>query len=135
MHQLGRTPRRRPGSHARPRHEEDNLQLAVLLWLQSEHRDLYRCTVHYPAGGKRNKREAGRLKLLGVRAGVPDLLCFAPRGQFHGLALELKTGANKPTSKTLDWMSRLSECGWRCVWVNTLEGAKVAVVEYAACTN
>lgn len=114
----------------RPRHEEDALQLRFLLWLQAEHRDLYRVTVHYPAGGRRDAREAGRLKSLGVRAGVPDLLCFAPRGPHNGLALELKTGANKPRSEQIEWLARLSDCGWMAAWANSMEAAVGVVNAY-----
>lgn len=31
---------------------------------------------HVPNGGKRNKREAGLLKRMGVIAGIPDLIIF-----------------------------------------------------------
>lgn len=114
------------------RYEEDRLQLELLLWLQVAHRDLYSVTVHYPAGGQRNKREAGRLKALGVRAGVPDLLCFAPRGEFHGLALELKTGKNRPSADQLKWAAHLTDCGWLWAWANSIEVARRVFAEYAA---
>ena len=112
-------------------HAEDRLQLGLLMWLQKVHWDLYRSTLHYPAGGTRNKREAARLKTLGVRAGVPDLLCFAPRGEYHGLALELKTGKNKPRANQIEWLSRFADFGWMAAWANDLDTAKRIFQEYA----
>lgn len=49
---------------------------------------------HVPNGGKRNGREAGRLKRMGVRPGVADLLFFWGRDKG---AIELKAGKNKQT--------------------------------------
>ena len=50
-----------------------------------------------PNGGKRNPREAGRLKAQGVKAGVSDLLLpFSSQGA-HGLWIEMKAGRNKLT--------------------------------------
>ena len=43
-----------------------------------------------PNGGKRDKREAVRLKAEGVLAGVPDLCIPEPRGAWHGLWVEMK---------------------------------------------
>lgn len=121
-----------PAVRRRPRHDEDALQFALLMWLQAEHRELYLATIHVPNGGQRGKREGARLKALGVKPGFPDLVCFAPRGHWLGLALELKTGANKPTSQQIKWLARLADYGWLAEWVNSLEGAQEVVRRYAA---
>lgn len=43
-----------------------------------------------PNGGKRNAREAGRMKKQGVKAGVSDTFLPIPIGEYHGLWIELK---------------------------------------------
>jgi len=43
-----------------------------------------------PNGGKRNMKEAVRLKAEGVTAGVPDLVVAQARGGFFGLYIEMK---------------------------------------------
>ena len=43
-----------------------------------------------PNGGRRNKREAARLKAQGVTAGVPDLFLHIPLNGLGGLWLEMK---------------------------------------------
>ena len=54
-----------------------------------------------PNGGSRDIREATRLKLQGVKAGVSDMFLPIPNSMFHGLFIELKVGTNK-TSQLQD---------------------------------
>ena len=97
------------------RHPEDDLQAAVaelldmLGWLYC----------HVPNGGKRNLREAARLKRMGVKAGIPDVLIFEPvvhtvSGSVtgFGLALELKIKPNRPTPEQIATLAALHERGW-----------------------
>ena len=59
----------------RPRHLEDGESMALMSWAavrQYRCRPIAELLIHYPAGGKRNPREAARLRGMGVRAGVPD---------------------------------------------------------------
>jgi hypothetical protein len=52
-----------------------------------------------PNGGKRNKLEAARMKGLGVRAGIADLMLALPLNGYAGLFIEMKapnTGKSKP---------------------------------------
>ena len=74
---------------------------------------------HVPNGGRRDKREAYRLRASGVVAGVPDLLIFdPPSNEFVGVALELKREGCKPSSvtkKQREWLSKLEARGWASV--------------------
>ena len=45
---------------------------------------------HAANGEVRDKRTAAKLKWLGVKPGVPDLLLPVPKGPYSGLALEMK---------------------------------------------
>lgn len=75
------------------KHIEDDECKRLWQWAQyiPELRDyLY----HVPNGGKRNAREAGRMKAMGVRAGVHDYHLPVPRGEYNGLWCEMK--APKP---------------------------------------
>lgn len=64
---------------------------------------------HIPNGGTRNKREAEHLRRQGVKAGVPDLCLPVPRGEFHGLYIELKAKDNTPTEKQKEWLAKLDK--------------------------
>ena len=47
------------------------------------------------AGGIRTSLSQGKkMKMSGYRKGWPDLLIMEPRGEFHGLAIELKVKGN-----------------------------------------
>lgn len=65
-----------------------------------------------PNGGHRDVRVAKKLKAEGVRPGVPDILWPIARGNYVGLAMELKVGANKPTAEQSTWLHRLSQRLW-----------------------
>lgn len=47
---------------------------------------------HIPNGGSRNKKEAVKLKRMGVLAGVADLHLPVARSGYHGLYIEMKFG-------------------------------------------
>lgn len=68
-----------------------------------------------PNGGKRNVITASIMKAEGVKRGVPDILIFNQclSGSERGLAIELKSGKNKPTEHQLEWHRKLRKCNWR----------------------
>ena len=66
---------------------------------------------HIPNGGSRNKIEAANLKRQGVKAGVPDICLPVPRGEYHGLYIELKHGKNKLSNLQREWLGWLNQQG------------------------
>lgn len=67
---------------------------------------------HVPNGGKRDKATAIALKRQGVKAGVPDVELPAPRGEYHGLYIELKAGSNTTTANQKRWLKFLRQQGY-----------------------
>ena len=71
---------------------EDTEQLAVIAWCEgyalADARA--RLLLHVPNGGSRHIVEAAKLRRLGVRAGVPDLLLPVAVAPYHGLWIEMK---------------------------------------------
>lgn len=91
-----------PARLAKPGNE-DSHQIAVMAWA-AQHREQWPCLEwlhHIPNGGTRNKIEAGRLKAMGVRRGICDLMLPYPAKGYHGLVLEMKHEATglSPTAK------------------------------------
>ena len=91
---------------------------------------------HVPNGGRRGKREAGRLKAEGVAAGVPDYLVFSgPRGSrlrhLAGIAVELKRrkgGRVEPVQT--EWLVQLERLGWHAF---VARGADDAISQLEEC--
>jgi hypothetical protein len=74
-----------------------------------------------PNGGKRGRREAGRLVREGVKAGVPDLIVLTPAaGAPRGVALELKRAPPGGTLRDVRaeqwaWLARFEAVGFVAV--------------------
>ena len=106
-------------------HAEDNESRYLWDWAQlnpvlREH--LY----HIPNGGKRNAREAARMKRMGVRAGVHDYHLPVPRGAFHGLWIELKAKGGRPTASQLEWRDKMQAQGYAAyIAVGWMQAASV----------
>lgn len=116
-------------SRTRP---EDQLQRAYLEWLAAAHPDLREATIHVPNQGTASRTRGAILAGMGVSPGVPDLLCFAPRGPFRGMAIELKSKGRKPTPRQWAWIHRLAAAGWYVGYVDDLDLAQEAVRRYVA---
>jgi hypothetical protein len=89
--------------------KEYQLQKAVCKYL-----DLKNVLYCGSMGGQYQKYHSQRnkAKATGYKRGFPDLFIYEARGNFHGLAIELKVGYNKPTVEQLDWIHKLSENGY-----------------------
>ena len=62
-----------------------------------------------------------KAKMTGYKKGFPDLFIYEPRGNYHGLAIELKVGYNKPTLEQLTWLNELTERGYLAMSSNSLD--------------
>lgn len=67
---------------------------------------------HIPNGGTRDVVEAKHLKQQGVKSGVPDLCLPVPRGQYHGLYIEMKTESGHTSDEQEWWGERLQAQGY-----------------------
>ena len=83
-----------------------------------------------PNGGRRDKAEAAHLKKQGVKPGVPDLCLPVPRGNFHGLYIEMKVGKNKPTENQNRWINGLKFNGYAVAICYSAAAARQIIIEY-----
>lgn len=68
---------------------------------------------HIPNEGKRSARTGARLKAEGLKSGVPDICLPVPKGEYHGLYIELKRRKNaRVTTEQLEWVERLAAQGY-----------------------
>jgi len=95
-------PRQSPNDRAPTEHEE---QREFVAWFRKSFPDTRIFAI--PNGGKRGKAEAGRLKLEGVSAGVPDLHVPA-----WSLWIEMKRAQRgRVSADQKDWIAYLESIG------------------------
>jgi len=108
---------------------EADEQVEFVSWLEVDHPDVAFYAV--PNGGKRNKKTAADLKRQGVKAGVPDLIICEPRGQYHGLYIEMKrTVGGDLSDKQREWMDKLGARGYCCMVAEGADEAKKKFLAY-----
>lgn len=112
---------------------EAQLQMSTARYLDA--RGFLWC--HCPNGEARNAVTGAKLKRMGVKRGVPDVLIFNngrhrdSKGfeyAVYGLAIELKAGKNKTTDEQAIWLLELEGHGWKCAVCYSLDEV-VAQVE------
>lgn len=125
----------------RPRYLEDGESMALMAWagvtpFRGGHVSDY--LIHIPNGGKRNAREAARLKRMGVRAGVPDYWLHVVRHPrpgviSGGLLIELKATANsKISDNQLHQLTHFAMCGYDTARANGWMEAARRICAYLA---
>jgi len=103
---------------------EEEIHQGVIQWADQHSAVLPELNLlfHSPNGGSRHVAEATKLKRMGTRQGVPDLLLPAPVNRvtddgvelvaYFGLALELKSADGRLRPKQKWWLKRFRENGW-----------------------
>jgi hypothetical protein len=86
---------------------------------------------HTPNGEERSKAAAGRLKAMGVMAGVSDFLLIKPEGaRLH--ALELKRHGLRPTVVQMNFLDLVDAAGGRVAWVDSFDAAVTVLERWGA---
>ena len=84
-----------------------------------------------PNGGARRKSEAARMRLEGVKSGVPDLCLPVARDGYHGLYIEMKRiDGGRKSKEQKQWISDLIEQGYRAEFCNGCEKAAALIEKY-----
>lgn len=99
--------------------EEHNLQVACVRWFRLQYPHL--TLIAIPNGGHRNIITAGKLKAEGVMAGAPDLFLFFPRGNYHGLCIEMKTEKGRQSEVQELFQDKVEDVGYKYVICRTID--------------
>lgn len=112
--------------------EEQDLQIAFFEWAkwQEGRYPELRLMHHIPNGGKRSKAEAAIFKAMGVKSGVPDIFLPAPKGVYHGLYIELKSGTGKPSKNQEEFIKSLLTAGYFVCVCDNLDSVIKTVQRY-----
>lgn len=111
---------------------EEDLHRICFEWvtLLSSRYPILRWMAHYPAGGKRPRGEAGKLRALGTKPGVPDLMVFRPYRGWTGLAVELKSATGTVSDNQQEWLSALKEDGYLTAVCRSLDEFQAVVMKF-----
>lgn len=92
------------------KNEETNIQVAVVNYLRARYPQALFTIA--PSGMKLPIHVARMLKAMGYVAGTPDLMIFEPRGEYHGLFIEIKTERGRASEAQGKFMDSLWERGY-----------------------
>jgi hypothetical protein len=124
---------------------EDQHQITLMQWADTARINRYMpgiagtisdYLIHIPNGGSRHKIEAVKLKRMGVKAGVSDLLLTIPSRSKAGLWIEMKAPAvkgkskNYPTQSQNEWLAKMKAIGYAAVVCYGWEQAKDQIIKY-----
>lgn len=114
--------------------EEHEEQRMLMQWwaLYSKSKGLSECLLFaIPNGGFRHISVAMKLKQEGVRAGVPDLFLALPRGNYHGLFIEMKKAKGGRVSDSQNAvMTSLVRQGYACAVCHGWTAARLQIERY-----
>lgn len=114
--------------------QEDREQQMVIKWSQQPSvRQRYpelKLLYHIPNERKCSPQEGKRLKLMGVKSGVPDLSLPVSKGKYHGLYIELKAEGGKISENQKWWQAQLIAQGYLSAVCYGWKAAADCIVQY-----
>ena len=112
------------------RNEEALIQEAVINYVNAQYPNLLYCA---SAGGVRTSmKQAVKMKRTGYVKGFPDIFIYEPKGQWHGLAIEMKTSRGVMSQHQKDWQNELIKRGYIAVTCKSFDQAQIIIDEYLA---
>ncbi len=109
--------------------EEEYHQCALIEWAQ-KYDTIGPFIWHTPNGGKRNPREAQKLKRMGTKAGVWDLFLAIPMAPYHGLFIEMKSTEGKLSPSQTLFGKMVSSKNYQTFVARDWEDAKNYILKY-----
>ncbi len=116
--------------HTPTKWSEDRLQQEIYRWFNNTYPSLRGLLFHCPNGGSRDKREAMKLKYMGVYPGVADLICLVGGCSF--IELKRPDGKGGQSESQEDWEITVKRAGYEYVVLNDLEEVKEYIREKIA---
>lgn len=91
-------------------------------------------TLHWihsiPNGAHLSKSQAHKLVAEGLTSGILDISCDEPRGEWHGLRIEMKRRGEKPTPNQERYISYLHRIGIKWSVCFNWQAAARLLIEY-----
>jgi len=119
--------KKKPKKTNTPTESQD--QIALFEW--AEYIPELKLMHHIPNGGSRTASEGARFKREGVKAGVSDICLPLPRGEYHGLYIELKAvNGRKATTAQFDFLRDVKAVGYYGAVCYGFDEAREAIEKY-----
>jgi hypothetical protein len=111
---------------------EDKIQIAYFQWVAwKKLQDPRFQAIWHTANERRcSLWEGKKLKSKGVLAGVYDVSCMIPTPKYHGMFLEIKYGANRPSEAQQKFGDLMKSLGYYCGVVYSLDDAILTTENY-----
>ena len=109
---------------------EHKEQVLLIRWWKLQHPKLAKCLFAIPNGGHRNIVTAMKLKDEGVVSGVSDLFLMMPRGDWHGLFIEMKAKKGRVSPEQKEFLDVASGMGYLAVVCFGFDDAKKVIETY-----
>ena len=107
---------------------EEQEQAAVIQWA-SFHPEL-EWLHHVPNGAYVHIKTARKLKKLGLKSGVADLFWPVPKGEHHGLYIEMKSSKGRQSPKQKAFEDHCSANGYKYIVCYSAEQAIEEIKKY-----
>ena len=112
------------------KNEEALIQEAVINYINAQYPGTLYCA---SAGGVRTSmKQAVMMKRTGYVKGFPDIFIYEPKGQWHGLAIEMKTAKGVMSQHQKEWQNELIKRGYIAVTCKSFDQAQIIIDEYLA---
>ena len=114
------------------RSSEETEQEIVIQWarMHSERWPELKLLHHIPNGGTRKRKEAAKLKRMGVLAGVSDLHLPVSKAGYHSLYIEMKYGDGKLQKSQKEFLIAAAAGRNYCIVCYTAEDAIDVLEKY-----
>lgn len=83
-----------------------------------------------PNGGVRHIVTAVKLKSEGVLAGVSDLFLMVPKGEYHGMFIEMKAKTGKISDSQKEFMAAANSMNYKTAVCYGFDEAKEVIINY-----
>lgn len=113
--------------------KEDALTIQVSDYIRYQYPKAF--FTHIANERRTSPMHGAKLKKMGVRAGLPDILIFSQKWvstnvMLAGVAIELKVKPNKPTESQITALETLKKNGWVTDVCYDFETAKYVIDQY-----
>lgn len=120
---INKTPKKAPKKLT-----EHQLQVKCIEWLETTFPDALFCSTQ--GGIEQSIGSRYQMVKAGYRKGIPDIMIYDAVGGFHGCAIELKVGYNKPQPEQYAWREKLLSRYWRHDFIYSFEEFQKFVTDY-----